>query len=70
VQGRKNPLQKFGSSDHFRVMQVDPGIKVPGAKTDTVRTVKSLTSPSYAVRGKGKAEGKLTHVGWTVTAGP
>jgi hypothetical protein len=68
---RTRPLVDFGQSKgHFLVLQVEPGMRVPGAKAETVRTVRSLTSPAYANRGKGKSESKMTPVAWTVTVGP
>ena len=61
----------FGQSNgHLLVLQIDPAMKVPGSKADSVRTVRSITSPTIAMRGKGKAESKMTHVGWTVTIVP
>lgn len=67
----KKPLDHFGRSNgHLLVLQIDPDMKVPGSKADTVRTVRSLTSPSFASRGKGKTESKMTPLSWTVTAGP
>jgi len=68
---RTKPLADFGHSNgHLLVLQVDPGMKVPGSKADSVRIVRSITSPTIAMRGKGKAESKMTHVGWTVTVVP